>query len=167
MVAINFTAAWTKAAKDGRPKEEQKQEVFSLIRSGTKFLTVREKKPKCKMGDMLQLYFGMRTKDCELIMETYCTYVCEVEINSSEESVTMPFGLSMILNVIGTDYMAFVKADGFGCRGGDFFDFHKGKSKAYVVVWKPATQINNCLCVSCGKQVRSGMNKCLKCEELD
>ena len=80
MVAINF------------------QERFAaLVESGKKRQTIR-RKARCKPGDKLQLYTGMRTKACRKIMDAICTAV-------------YPITLPLLDNPIVTD--AFAQRDGF------------------------------------------------------
>ena len=62
MVAINF----------------QKQ-FAAAIESGQKTQTIRAK-ARCKPGDRLQLYTGMRTKGCRKLQDAVCTRVAAIKI---------------------------------------------------------------------------------------
>lgn len=63
MVAFNFK-------KDFAPK----------IKSGVKRSTIRKTR-RCNVGDTMQLYTGMRTKNCEkIINDVVCVGVAHVEI---------------------------------------------------------------------------------------
>lgn len=66
MVAINFSAELARAVED----DDKRQ-------------TIR-KTARCKPGDTLHLYTGMRTKSCRLLGEARCTMVRRVEIRATE-----------------------------------------------------------------------------------
>ena len=58
----------------------QKQFV-PMIEDGSKHHTIRRKrKNPIKVGDVLYLYTGMRTKQCRLIKEVTCTAVVPIKI---------------------------------------------------------------------------------------
>lgn len=63
MVAINFSPQFA-----------------DPVETGTKRQTIRAK-ARCKPGDRLQLYTGMRTKTCRKLMDAICTRVRPVAIN--------------------------------------------------------------------------------------
>ena len=75
MVAITFTGHWTGA----KTIPEQKVIVFKKIREGIKCTTIRER-ARCKPGDQLQLYWHMRQRDCEKILDTVCREVAPILI---------------------------------------------------------------------------------------
>lgn len=63
MVAINFS-----------------QQFVSSIASGNKRQTIRQSK-RCKPGQQLQLYKGMRTKECRLIRNAICKDVRDISFS--------------------------------------------------------------------------------------
>lgn len=64
MVAINF-----------------KKQFVEPIQNGTKTQTCREKN-RFKVGDKLQLYYGMRTKQCKKIADAICTEIIPIRIQN-------------------------------------------------------------------------------------
>lgn len=68
-----------------------------LVEAGQKCQTIRQK-ARCKPGDRLQLYTGMRTKACRKLRDAVCTHV-------------QPLTLPLRDNPLITD--AFARADGF------------------------------------------------------
>jgi uncharacterized protein YqfB (UPF0267 family) len=59
-------------------------QFVDLIRKGEKKQTIRRKrKIQIKAGDKLFLYTGMRTKNCQKIIEADCKSVQEVKIDSA------------------------------------------------------------------------------------
>lgn len=75
MVAYNFTGWWT--GKRTRPG--QLAEARRKIRQGIKTTTIRER-ARCVAGDQLQLYWGMRQRDCQLLLRTHCVKVCAITL---------------------------------------------------------------------------------------
>ena len=65
-----------------------KPEFVDLIKSGIKTQTIREK-ARCKIGDNLQLYTGMRTKACKKIIDAVCTSITPIYIDSGSEIVKL------------------------------------------------------------------------------
>lgn len=66
MVAINFKAQFADDVEDG-----------------TKRQTIRQK-ARCKPGDTLQLYTGMRQKGCRLLGTAVCLSVTPIKINATD-----------------------------------------------------------------------------------
>jgi hypothetical protein len=64
MVAINF-----------------KKEFARLVESGEKRQTIRPT-ARCKPGDKLQLYTGMRTKSCRKLRDATCTTVSGIQVGN-------------------------------------------------------------------------------------
>ena len=61
-----------------------------MILNGSKTHTIRRRrKHTIKSGDQLQLYTGMRTKQCELIKETKCTDVIPIIITPNTGIVSI------------------------------------------------------------------------------
>ena len=63
MVAFNFR-------REFKPK----------ILNGTKLSTIRSTQ-RCNVGDIMQLYVGQRTAECEKLMDARCVGVCSIVIN--------------------------------------------------------------------------------------
>lgn len=100
MVAINFTVFQDK------------------IIAGDKRQTIR-RAARCKPGDRLQLYTGMRTKQCRKLGEAVCTRVERVIIPAPPLTHLM-VGEGRVLR--GRALQRFVQADGFTSREA-FFAF--------------------------------------------
>lgn len=66
MVAINFMPQFAEAVEDGSKRQ--------TIRANA----------RCKPGDRLQLYTGMRTKTCRKLMDAICIRVRPVMIDSTD-----------------------------------------------------------------------------------
>lgn len=82
-----------------------------LIREGLKTQTIRaERKRHARPGEMLQLFTGMRTAQCErIIPDVVCTSVLPIEINLSSSRIErIEVGIVPIRNL---DH--FAVADGF------------------------------------------------------
>jgi hypothetical protein len=59
-----------------------KKEFVDAVKDGSKAQTIRAtRKVPIKVGDILYLYTGMRTKQCEKIGEVVCKSVHDIEIN--------------------------------------------------------------------------------------
>ena len=97
------------------------------ILSGEKFSTVRPK-PRCKAGDTLQLYTGMRTRHCKLLRTAECVSVDRIEIHRDHVE-----GIEMELD-------EFLTMEGFGDKTYEefaaFFDSYYGLPfTGYLVIW--------------------------------
>jgi hypothetical protein len=65
------------------PAYSFKEQFIPSIKSGKKRQIIRKKrKGQAKPGDMLYLYYGMRTKWCTKIGEAVCTATEEIEIKA-------------------------------------------------------------------------------------
>lgn len=125
MVAINFTVFRHK------------------ILSGEKRQTVR-RSARCKPGDRLQLYTGMRTKACRKLGEAICEAVFPVVI--TEEGARFPHPeYGSVIRYCETDGRRalmserFAQADGFGCWRAcrAFFELNYGLPfEGQVIVWR-------------------------------
>ncbi len=51
-----------------------------MVEDGTKHQTIRAGEPRCKPGDTLQLYVGMRTKGCRKLRDAICAMVRLIEM---------------------------------------------------------------------------------------
>lgn len=65
-----------------------KKEFSEDVQFGIKRQTVRairkDGRPHCKIGDLIKLYTGMRTKNCRLLGEADVTDIDDIEIHSTE-----------------------------------------------------------------------------------
>ena len=96
----------------------QKQFV-AMIEDGSKWHTIRRKRKKnpIKVGDVLYLYTGMRTKLCWLVKEVVCASVVPVVIYPKLGRVVLD-GKMLSLD----DTLRFAVRDGFANQM-DFFKF--------------------------------------------
>jgi hypothetical protein len=62
-----------------------KEQFVSAIKQGTKTQTIRQS-IRCKEGDILQLYTGMRTKQCKKIKDTVCEFIYPITITEDKLS---------------------------------------------------------------------------------
>lgn len=117
MVAINF-----------------KKQFVADVESCRKQNTIRAK-ARCKPGDKLQLYYGMRTKVCRKIMDATCLNVQPIVIVSAGHVRLNGFSMNE------KDLQAFARADGFANSAdmAEFFDReHDGLPFAgYLISWIP------------------------------
>lgn len=60
-----------------------KPEFVGKILSGDKLSTIRSTK-RCKVGDTMQIYTGLRTKKCKKIMEVKCCGVAPIIIREPD-----------------------------------------------------------------------------------
>ena len=88
MVAINF-----------------KKEFASLVESGKKRQTIREK-TKAMTGSKLQLYYGQRTKQCRKLMDAICIRTRHIILRQNEIT-------GALVDVQDKDLDKFARADGF------------------------------------------------------
>lgn len=103
MPAYNFKAKFAEAVRKGRKRQ--------TIRKPRKRPTVR--------GDRLNLYTGMRTKQCELLLSTYCLNVTPIKIY--KDAIEM---YGECLSWMDTEIMA--RDDGFDSPA-EFFEFFKSQ----------------------------------------
>jgi hypothetical protein len=98
------------------PAYNFKKQFAPDVEAGIKRQTIRPKrKRQTKPGEELQLYTGMRTKVCRLLIKTICKLVEPVEIHATFIKVG-----GRILN--HKEAGEFAKADGFPSLP-DFYDF--------------------------------------------
>jgi len=60
-----------------------KEQFAGDVEDGAKLQTIR-RDARCKVGDKLQLYTGMRTKKCRKLADAVCTAVIPVKICDTE-----------------------------------------------------------------------------------
>jgi hypothetical protein len=66
------------------PAYSFKERFIPLIKSGEKRQTIRRiRKYPVRPGDSLYLYYGLRTKNCRLIMETTCQATEKIRIGKN------------------------------------------------------------------------------------
>lgn len=113
MVAINF-----------------KTEFVGKILSGEKNCTIRAT-ARCKPGDTIQLYAGMRTKNCRKLAEARC--LCIYEINIAETEVS----LNLVAHKLNLKEI--YQQDGFETQAAmiQFFKKLYGLPfKGYLIIWE-------------------------------
>lgn len=109
------------------------------IKASTKRQTIRAvgKRRHAQPGDLLQLYTGMRTRNCALIAERRCADVGDVEISVEFGGIT---GIQMNGLVLDREEMElFARNDGFA----DLADMSAfwlaehgvGEFRGYVISW--------------------------------
>lgn len=139
MTAINFTAF-------------DREYLLRKIKSGVKVHTIRKENPEYKNGLRrirpeieLQLYWKMRTKYCEKIMDTVCSEVYQVRIDPRERRVwriqDMGGGRTVSCPMMREEKEQFWWEDGFE-REDDFFTYFKGGGIWWVFCWpKPKRRV--------------------------
>lgn len=117
-----------------------------MVERGEKRQTIRAdgKRHPPVVGDELQHYTGMRTKNCRLLRRSICSLVVPVFINSKERTVTVfmgrtepPIGERKIL--AGEQLENFAHADGFHDADAFFAFFCADESpvfKGNLIRWK-------------------------------
>lgn len=96
------------------------------------------KRRHARPGEILQLYTGMRTKQCEKIGDARCTEVLPIAMKVTEHTI------AILLNdvPIGGGYIhAFAQSDGFA-HGEDMLAFWlrehgKGRFDGLLIKWAP------------------------------
>lgn len=92
MVAYNFKKQFAPSVKDGSKT--------STIRA------LRKKGEHAKMGDHLQLYYGMRTKHCRKLLDAVCTGSTPISITED--------GIELNQQMVAPDHRdGIAKRDGF------------------------------------------------------
>ncbi len=81
------------------------------VESGAKPHTIRQK-CRCRPGDALQLYTGMRTKKCRKLRDAICTMVQEITIDVHGKRVRVRLDGELLPLEMALDL---ARADGFGC----------------------------------------------------
>ena len=120
------------------PAYNFQRQFVDKVRSGVKEQTIRRRrKNPTKAGDLLYLYTGMRTKQCELIGKYLCVGVRRVQINMRPPQVWVN-GLRL-----ADEYLAkFVTWDGFD-NAEEFFKFFERyprevlENELEVIYWRP------------------------------
>lgn len=126
MVAINFKAQF---ADD--------------VESGVKRQTIR-RNARCKPGDALQLYTGMRQPGCRKLMDAICTQVIPVEIGPTTMRLNgKPLVAGDAPRGCYEDYdNDFAKKDGFSSymEMSDWFEAQYGELPftGFVIRWREA-----------------------------
>lgn len=118
MVAINFM-----------------KQFAPLILDGSKIHTLRDK-ARCKPGDALQLYYGQRTRQCQLLKKVVCTAVVQAQMLSDCHWL---IGDTEIVSDIPLH--RFAVADGFSSyqKMFDWFVDHKGPQwSGFLIAWGEA-----------------------------
>lgn len=88
-----------------------KQRFVAPILAGTKRQTIRaERKRHAREGEAIQLYTGMRTKQCRAIGVATCRYVSPIRIDVDGARVEFPTGRSLTTL---DELDAFAAMDGF------------------------------------------------------
>lgn len=80
------------------------------VESGEKTQTIRRKR-RCKPGDRLQLYTGMRHKGCRKLRDAVCTDVTMIDIGNDEICFYSESGVDGFLE--GKQADKFARLDGF------------------------------------------------------
>jgi len=107
MVAYNFSA-----------------DMAPLVESGQKRQTIRRtRKRQTRVGDLLQLYTGMRTAGCVLLSHALCISVTPIEIREHNRHLVVILGGNRLP---GSLLDRFVRADGFQRRM-DMRDFFQAR----------------------------------------
>lgn len=99
-----------------------KGQFAAPILNGTKRQTVRmQRKRPPRVGEQLQLYVGMRTKQCRKIMpDPICTEVCLIMITVNADAPELIAGITFDNRThLGNEAIErFAVADGFAASGG-------------------------------------------------
>lgn len=121
-----------------------KAEFADLVEHGNKRQTVRahrkDGRPHCKVGDLLKLYTGMRTKSCRLLAEAEVIRVAPVKIAPTEmwlNGERLPSILYCRDQIEPTDN-EFAEADGFDSfmdMADWFCDVHGLPFEGVVIQW--------------------------------
>jgi hypothetical protein len=102
------------------PAYNFKAKFADAVRTGRKRQTIRKpRKRPTVCGDYLKLYTGMRTKQCELLVSTYCLSVTPIKIH--EDAIEM---YGTCLSWMDIEIMA--HDDGFASPA-EFFAFFKSQ----------------------------------------
>lgn len=114
------------------------------ILAGTKRQTIRaDRRRHARAGEPLQLYTGMRTKQCRLIGRTVCERAAAIAIDLRARTVAVD-GVLVVVTT-GDDPDGFARSDGFA-DWPDFATFfrlaHPGADvfEGVVIRWREFTQ---------------------------
>lgn len=87
-----------------------KQQFVAPILSGAKRQTIRvDRKRHARIGEPIQLYTGMRTRQCKAIGTALCENVCPITLDFSSHKIDLN-GIVYISKLIAND---FARSDGF------------------------------------------------------
>lgn len=117
------------------------------VESGKKRCTIRRagKRLPPKDGDILRLYTGMRTKNCRLLREGYCTDVNPVLFTRKNGKPVFCIGVIVgeeksWIQVVASEVKRLASEDGFKSTA-DFFAFFLGDSNedflGFLIEWEP------------------------------
>lgn len=92
------------------------------IISGKKRCTIRKKRKNLiKKGDLLYLYAGMRTKDCRLLLKTFCNSITNITITKTKIRID-----GIVLDPLQRELLAnedgFLSIQGFLCFFENFYE---------------------------------------------
>ena len=126
MVAYNFKSQFSTQVEDGTKKQTIRQ---------------RGKKKPPNVGDELQLYTGMRTKNCRLLRRSKCTSVEVIEILSLFIAVLIgtPSGDTYYyIRLTDSAMEKYAKDDGFESVDAffNFFDSNGGGFSGFLIRWQ-------------------------------
>jgi hypothetical protein len=122
------------------------------IEAGTKLHTIRaDRRRHARPGEELQLYYAMRTRQCELIARRHCTQFLGVTLRFYGRQRFQVFSVAQLLHgewdrvgpvVAIADPDAFARADGFGdleAMGRFWRDMHGRRAfHGFLVGWGPS-----------------------------
>lgn len=102
------------------------------VESGKKFQTIREK-ARCKVGDKIQLYTGMRSSGCRKLRDAICIAVDNISITPDGPFFGQPGWWPKDKNV-------FAERDGFSNYGEmyEWFShtYNEEIFNGYVIMWR-------------------------------
>jgi len=123
MVAFNFMARFAPSVEDGTKRQ--------TIRAAGK------RRPP-RRGEQLQLYTGMRTRNCRLLRSVQCLAVNEIAMDLSERRVRVRVG-DIICTLNSQDVRRLALADGFATVA-DFFEYftatHGQYFAGHLIKWE-------------------------------
>lgn len=117
-----------------------KKQFAEPILAGTKRQTIRAARRRhARVGEALQLYTGMRTKQCRLIARAECTHVHPITLDFDNAEVRVPWAI--FSGPVALD--VFAASDGFDSWD-DLCAFWKrehgslDKFEGVLIAWRPA-----------------------------
>lgn len=128
-----------------------KAQFATDVKSGKKLQTIRKvgKRKPPKAGSELQLYTGMRTKNCRLLARAVCTSVRPVQIDTRLMLVLLYAGDQCPpLKIDGQWLVDLAKADGFASVEEFFLFFEsqchphdQGVLFGHLISWRPSDEV--------------------------
>lgn len=119
-----------------------KRRFVQPILDGTKVHTIRgDRKRHARPGEVMQNYWGMRTKGCFLICAPICDRVSEIYIDLAGGLVRYVYD-RMVTHQRAPALDAFARRDGFECWA-DLKEFWRKENdatswfKGVIIFWKP------------------------------